>query len=328
MVEKLIKSIVESIQDNLQPAQIDRLQDVLKDVFQEYEIREKKEIVETGWREHLEIFLARKRTDGKSDGTIKQYRLHLEMMLKKLKKDIRQITEDDLLLYLDEYRQVRKVSNLYIDHIRLVFSSFFGWLQRKRYIQSNPAAGLEPIKYRKTVKKPFTAAQLEQLRCQCQTERDLAILELLYSTGVRVSELVGLNRDEISFQTGNIIVLGKGNKERETYLNAKAHVHLKRYLSSRTDSSPALFVSMRKSAERLSVAAIEDILRKLGHRAGIAKVHPHRFRRTAATDLLNMGMPIEQVKEFLGHSKLDTTMIYCVINQESVKFSHKKYMNA
>lgn len=327
-MEKLFKSIVKSMKNSLQPAQIERLQDVLKDVFQGYEIREKKEIAETGWREYLEIYLARKRTDGKSEGTIKQYRLHLEMVLSCLKKDIQQITEDDLLLYLDSYRQKRGVSNLYIDHIRLVFSSFFGWLQRKRYIQGNPAAGLEPIKYRKTVKKPFSAAQLEQLRCQCRTERDLAIMELLYSTGVRVSELVSLNREEISFQTSDVIVLGKGNKERETYLNAKAHVHLRQYLDSRTDDNPALFVGLRQPAERLSIAAIEDILRKVGKRAGIDKVHPHRFRRTAATDLLNMGMPIEQVKEFLGHSKLDTTMIYCTVSQENVRFSHKKYMNA
>lgn len=327
-MEKLIKSIVKSMKNSLQPAQIERLQTVLKDAFRGYEIREKKEIAETGWREYLEIYLARKRTDGKSEGTIKQYRLHLEMVLKCLKKDIQQITEDDLLLYLDSYRQNRGVSNLYIDHIRLVFSSFFGWLQRKRYIQGNPAAGLEPIKYRKTVKKPFSAAQLEQLRCQCQTERDLAIMELLYSTGVRVSELVSLNREEISFQTSDVIVLGKGNKERETYLNAKAHVHLRQYLDSRTDDNPALFVGLRQPAERLSIAAIEDILRKVGKRAGIDKVHPHRFRRTAATDLLNMGMPIEQVKEFLGHSKLDTTMIYCTVSQENVRFSHKKFMNA
>lgn len=327
-MQELIQAIVNSIRDSLQLEQVERLRAVLIEKLGDYEIREKREVEESGWREYLEIFLARKRADGKSEGTTKQYRLHLEMMLSYIKKEIQQITEDDLYLYLDSYRQIRKVSNIYLDHLRLVFSSFFGWLQRKKYLHSNPAAGLEPIKYRKTVKKPFTAAQLEQLRCKCQSERDLAIIELLYSTGVRVSELVALNRDEISFQTGDVVVLGKGNKERQTYLNAKAHVHLKQYLDSRIDSDEALFISVRQSGGRLSVAAVEEILRKLGRRAGIEKVHPHRFRRTAATDLLNMGMPIEQVKEFLGHSKLDTTMIYCTVSQENVRYSHKKFMNA
>lgn len=241
---------------------------------------------------------------------------------------IDKITENDLFVYLAKYKKERGVSNAYLDNIRLVFSSFFGWLNAKGYISKNPTMGLEPIKVEKRIKKPLSDEELEKLRRTCEQERDLALLEFLYSTGVRVSELVALNRQDIDFYGKNVIVYGKGSKERETYLTATSCMHLKAYLDSRQDANEALFVSNKKPYERLTVAGVEGILKKLGKSAGVEKVHPHRFRRTMATNALKKGMPLEEVKELLGHTKLDTTMIYCTVNKENVKHSHQKYMSA
>jgi len=249
-------------------------------------------------------------------------------MLQYLNKPVDEITEADLFLYISAYQKRRRVSNAYLDNIRLVFSSFFGWLSSKGYISRNPAAGLEPIKTEKRIKKPLSDIELEKLRRKCNIERDLALIEFLYSTGVRMSELVALNRQDIDFNSMDVIVYGKGSKEREAYLTAASCMHLKEYLDSRTDDNEALFVSLKAPHKRLTVAGIEEILRKLGRQTGIEKVHPHRFRRTMATNILNKGMPIEEVKELLGHVKLDTTLIYCQVSKENVKHSHRKYMSA
>lgn len=249
-------------------------------------------------------------------------------MLQCINKPIKEITEADLFMYISMYQKKRSVSNAYLDNIRLVFSSFFGWLNNKGYIPKNPAAGLDPIKTEKRIKKPLSDTELEKLRRKCKIERDLALLEFLYSTGVRVSELVALNRQDIDFNNMDVIVYGKGAKERETYLTAASCMHLKEYLDSRLDNNEALFVSLRSPHERLTVSGVEEILRRLGRQTGIEKVHPHRFRRTMATNILNKGMPIEEVKEILGHVKLDTTMIYCQVSRENVRHSHRKYMSA
>ena len=184
------------------------------------------------------------------------------------------------------------------------------------------------IKEVKRIKRPFTGEQMESMRSHCDQERDLALLEVLYSTAIRVGEVVKLNRSDIDFSDTGIIVFGKGNKERETYLNSKAFYHLKEYLKIRTDDNEALFVSSRKPYQRLTKAGIQNIFRNIGKKSGVEKVHPHRFRRTAATDLLRAGMPLEEVKEYLGHEKIDTTMIYCTVNQDNIKNSHQRYMSA
>lgn len=215
-----------------------------------------------------------------------------------------------------------------MNNIRLVFNSFFRWLQRRKIIDRNPVDGLEPIKYRQVVKKPLSPEELERVRCACERERDLAIVEFLYSSAVRVSELTALNRDDICWESDDVLVLGKGNKEREVYLNARAHFHLKQYLATRTDDNPALFVAEKAPHERLTRAGVEYIISRLGEMAGVTNVHPHRFRRTSATDLLRMGMPIEQVQELLGHVKIETTRIYCTVTREQVKASHRRYMAA
>lgn len=273
-------------------------------------------------------FLVRKRVEGRSEGTINQYNLHLRRMLQYINKPVKEITESDLFMYISMYKKRRKVSNVYLDNIRLVFSSFFGWLNNKGYIGKNPAAGLDPIKSEKRIKKPLSDTELEKLRRKCSMGRDLALIECLYSTGVRVSELIALNRKDIDFDGMKMIVYGKGAKERETYMTAASCMHLKEYLETRMDGNEALFVSLKAPHGRLTVAGVEEILRKLGRSTGIEKVHPHRFRRTMATNILNKGMPIEEVKEILGHVKLDTTMIYCQVNKENVRHHHRKYMSA
>ena len=277
---------------------------------------------------YLQVFLENFRQNGKSEGTIEQYRFHLSRMLSYIGRNVQEIEDDDLIDYMHKYKQLRKVSGRYLNSMRLVFNSFFRWLQRRKIIMRNPVDGLEPIKYRQVVKKPLSPEELERVRCACERERDLAIVEFLYSSAVRVSELTQLNREDIRWESDDVMVLGKGNKEREVYLNARAHYHLKLYLDSRTDDNPALFVSTRAPHERLTKAGVEHIVGEIGRMAGVENVHPHRFRRTAATDLLRMGMPIEQVQELLGHVKIETTRIYCTVTREQVRASHRRYMAA
>lgn len=310
---------------------MDELKNVLYCVLSGYEITERsRELrqVDGSWEEELGAFLVRKRVEGRSDGTIEQYQQHLRRMLQYINKPVKEITEADLFMYISMYKKKRNVSNVYLDNIRLVFSSFFGWLNNKGYISKNPAAGLDPIKKEKRLKKPLSDTELEILRRNCVIERDTALVEFLYSTGVRVSELIALNRQDIDFNNMRAVVYGKGAKEREAYLTAAASMHLKEYLDTRTDNNEALFVSLKQPHERLSVAGVEEILRRLGRETGIEKVHPHRFRRTMATNILHKGMPIEEVKEVLGHVKLDTTLIYCQVSRENVRHHHKKYMSA
>ena len=270
--------------------------------------------IEKSYIQYLQLFLVRKKTEGKSNRTLEQYQLHLSKLLQDLNKPLDKITEDDLFIYLARYQKTRNVSNTYLDNMRLVFSSFFTWCNNKGYISKNPTIGLEPIKKEKKIKKPFTDEELEKLRRTCIQERDLALIEFLYSTGVRASELITLNKDDIDFTSKNVIVYGKGNKEREVYLTATACLHLKEYLKTRDDDNEALFVTTRKPYNRLTVAGLEHILKNLGKSTGVEKCHPHRFRRTMATNVLRKGAPLEEVKELLGHTKLDTTMIYCTIN--------------
>lgn len=264
---------------------------------------------------------------GKSSGTIELYKFHISHFLSYVNKDVVHINDDDLYSYLYNYRHQRTVSNSYLNQLRLVLNGFFKWLIKKRVLGTNPVDSIDPIKCQKKVKKPFSAKEVEMLRSACESERDLAIIECLYSTAVRASELLQLNRSDISLSKDDIIVLGKGNKERITYLNARSHIHLQNYLTLRTDDNPALFVSSKSPHDRLTRRGLEDILNRIAMSANVEKVHPHRFRRTSATDLLNAGMPIEQVQELLGHKSIETTRIYCTISQEAVKHNHKRYMN-
>lgn len=331
MKDEVIMKVLSIMMDKINMDQIRELKSALYMALSGYDVSRKcTEVMRRneGYGEYLERYLARKKIEGKSVRALVNYRFHLLRMLQTVNKDIGDITEDDLFCYLTRYKQYRKVSNVCLDNMRLVFSAFFAWMNNKGYIRKNPAAGLEPIKVEKKLKKPLSDEELESIRRTCGQERDLALVEFLYSTGVRVSELAALNRNDVDFLDKSVVVYGKGGKERETYITLVSCYHLKEYLGSRTDENEALFVSIKAPHQRLTTAGIEDILRRIERKTGIEKVHPHRFRRTMATNVLKKGMPLEEVSELLGHTKLDTTMIYCTVSRENVKHSHQKYMSA
>ena len=331
MKDEIVMRVIQEMTSLLDQEQLGALKEAIRAVLCGYDIQKKEtaiRCVDQNGPDYLRTYLETIRQNGKSEGTIDQYRLHISRMLAYIGKDVQQIEDDDLIDYLHRYKQIRQVSGRYLNNLRLVFNSFFRWLQRRKVILRNPVDGLEPIKYRQTVKKPLSPEELEKVRCACERERDLAIVEFLYSSAVRVSELTRLNREDIRWESDDVMVLGKGNKEREVYLNARAHLHLRQYLDSREDDNSALFVTARAPHERLTRAGVEYIIAGLGRAAGVENVHPHRFRRTAATDLLRMGMPIEQVQELLGHVKIETTRIYCTVTREQVRASHRRYMLA
>lgn len=330
MKEQIVMDILREMTAILTQEQLMRLKEVVRVQLCGYDIRKKETALmrtDQNWLNYLKMYLDGFRQNGKSTGTIEQYNLHLSRMLSYVAKNVQDIEDDDLIAYMYKYRALRKVSNRYLNNMRLVFNCFFRWLQRRKVILRNPVDGLEPIKYRQVVKKPLSPEELEKVRCACERERDLAIVEFLYSSAVRVSELCQLNREDVSWQADDVLVLGKGNKEREVYLNARAHLHLRQYLESRNDNDPALFVSAKAPHQRLTRAGIRNILSRIGAIAGVENVHPHRFRRTSATDLLRMGMPIEQVQELLGHVKIETTRLYCTVTKEQVRASHRRYMS-
>lgn len=331
MKDKLRQEILQKIRSSLSDEQLDKLETVLDIVLYNYKVtQDSHEIIlrdNTNDR-LLQQFLSIKLVEGKSKRTIQHYRLVIRIMLDYFGRSVKEITSNDLRYYLARYQQDRNVNNNTLDGMRRVFSSFFNWLSDEEYIQRNPTKKLNRIKVDKVIRKPLTDEERERLRCACQVERDLAIIEFLYSTGVRVSEMIGLNRDNIKFLEHETVVRGKGAKERIVYLNASACLHLKRYLETRKDNNPALFVGIKAPHNRLSVDAVESVLRNLGQKAGIKKVHPHKYRRTAATNALNRGMPLQEVSMMLGHTKVETTMIYCAVEQESVKYNHRKYLSA
>lgn len=329
MKEEIVQEILKHLTD-LSTDQISHVKDAIRMVLCRYDIQAKEtslQIVNNSSLHYLNLYLASCEQAGKSQGTIEQYRYHLTRLLSYLNKDVGQITDDDLYMYMYRYRHERPVSAGYLNLLRLIYNGFFKWLIKKRKILLNPVDGIDAIKTRQTIKQPIKPTEMEQIRSTCKRERDLAIIECLYSSALRASELLRLNRSDISFSDDDIVVLGKGNKERVTYLNARAHVHLKRYLDSRTDDDPALFVSIKAPHRRLTRNGLEEIVRNIGRRADVSNVHPHRFRRTSATDLLNVGMPIEQVQELLGHKSIETTRRYCTVTREAVKHNHRRYMS-
>lgn len=331
MKDEIVSAVMREMMPLLNEGQLAALKEALRAKLCGYDIRKKETALmrtDQNGMNYMQVFLDSFRQNGKSEQTIEQYQGHIGRMLSYVGKNVQEIEDDDLIDYMHKYKQLRQVSGRYLNNMRLVFNSFFRWLQRRKVILRNPVDGLEPIKYRQVVKKPLSPEELEKVRCACERERDLAIVEFLYASAVRVSELTALNRDDICWQSDDVMVLGKGNKEREVYLNARAHLHLRQYLESRSDDNPALFVSAKAPHKRLTRAGVEHILAVLGRMAGVDNVHPHRFRRTSATDLLRMGMPIEQVQELLGHTKIETTRIYCTVTKEQVRSSHRRYMAA
>ena len=277
-------------------------------------------------QDYLQEFLDVKALEGCSKATIENYKFNLNKFLLGIGKDPTEIGTQDIRKYLADYKRERGVSNTTLDNMRRVFQSFFTWMHREGYIIKDPCAAVNKIRADKIIKNPYSDEEMELMREAAKNLREKAIIEVLYSTGMRIGELEKLNKDDIDFVNGKAIVFGKGAKEREVYFNVKAQLALKKYLENRNDTNEALFVGLQSPYNRLKVSTYEKILRELGGRCGV-HCHPHRFRRTCATILLNKGMPIQEVSKVLGHAKLETTMIYCEIDQQSVATNHRKYMN-
>lgn len=274
-----------------------------------------------------EEFLSAKQVEGCSERSVSYYSSTLDNLIKTLEKPFNQMETEDLRTYLSEYQKKNNASKQTIDNIRRILSSFFTWLEDEDYILKSPVRRIHKIKTMKQVKETYSDEALERLRDNCKTIRDLALIDMLASTGMRVGELVKLNRVDVDFVNRECVVLGKGSKERVVYFDARTKLHLQNYLNSRTDENEALFVSLLEPHNRLEIAGVEIMLRKLGRSLEINKVHPHKFRRTLATRAIDKGMPIEQVQKLLGHQKIDTTMEYAIVDQQNVKNSHKKYLS-
>lgn len=274
-----------------------------------------------------EEFLSAKQVEGCSERSVNYYSSTLDNLINALEKPFNQIETEDLRIYLSEYQKKNDASKQTIDNIRRILSSFFTWLEDEDYILKSPVRRIHKIKTMKQVKETYSDEALERLRDNCKTIRDLALIDMLASTGMRVGELVKLNRVDVDFVNRECVVLGKGSKERVVYFDARTKLHLQNYLNSRTDDNEALFVSLLEPHNRLEIAGVEIMLRKLGRSLEINKVHPHKFRRTLTTRAIDKGMPIEQVQKLLGHQKIDTTMEYAIVDQQNVKNSHKKYLS-
>lgn len=331
MKNQVITEITRQMLPYLDNAQMEHLQEVLQHCLWNIEItssgKSNELFVRETNEEMLEMFLSAKRVEGCSEKTLRYYETSLLRMFSEVDMHVTKMKTDDLRNYLSEYQQRTQCSRGNIDNIRRILSSFFAWLEDENYILKSPVRRIHKIRSCKTVKETYTDEALETMRDQCGSIRDLAMIDLLASTGMRVGELVHLNKDDIDFENRECVVFGKGSKERPVYFDARTKIHLKNYLDSRKDDNPALFVSMLSPYNRLEISGVEVRLRKLGRRLGINKVHPHKFRRTLATRAIDKGMPIEQVQRLLGHAKIDTTMQYAMVNQNNVKISHRKYIS-
>ncbi|GJG68737.1 integrase [Prevotella lacticifex] len=302
----------------------------IKDVLAKYEINKRTSNEERREKENTELldtFLSAKKIEGCSDKTIHYYQSSIDKLLNGLSKCIKEICTNDIRRYLAEIQEENNLSKVTIDNLRRIFSSFFSWLEDEDYIAKSPVRRIHKVRTDTLVKEVLSDENIETLRDSCNELRDLAMIDLLLSTGVRVGELVKMNRADIDFQERQCKVFGKGNKEREVYFNARTKIHLQRYLESRTDDNPALFVTLSKPHTRLTISGVEVRLRKMGKDVHIDKVHPHKFRRTLATMAIDRGMPIEQVQKLLGHVRIDTTLHYAMVNQQNVKIAHRKYIN-
>ena len=329
MKENIIQAIVAKMQRNLDSRQMAQLKTVLASELHNVEIIEKADCLSKQSQENehlLNSFISAKKIEGCSDKTLAYYRNTIDRLLVVLSVAICHITTTDIRSYLSEYQEEHQSSKVTIDNMRRIFSSFFSWLEDEDYIAKSPVRRIHKVKTDSLVKEVLSDEQLEQLRDSCTNKRDLALIDILSSTGIRVGELVKLNRDDIDFHERQCVVFGKGNKERIVYFNARTKLHLQQYLDARIDNNPALFVSLHSPYTRLTISGVEVRIRKMGQSLSMTKVHPHKFRRTLATMAIDKGMPIEQVQRLLGHVRIDTTLHYAIVNQNNVKLAHKKYL--
>ena len=326
MKEELITEIEQQMLRVLDNSQLEALHRTLRLCFENYEIAGQSEPVADD-KDYVELFLSAKRIEGRSEKSLVYYKNTITKLLEAVSKEVKHITTDDLREYLANYQEQHGSSKVTIDNIRRILSSFFGWLEDEDYIIKSPVRRIHKVKTGKTVKETYSDEELEMMRDSCTEARDLAMIDLLASTGMRVGEMVLLNRDDVNFAERECVVFGKGDKERIVYFDARTKMHLQSYLDSRTDDNPALFVTLNAPYSRMKIGGIEVRLRNIGKKLGISKVHPHKFRRTLATMAIDKGMPIEQLQQLLGHQRIDTTLQYAMVKQSNVKLAHKKYIS-
>ena len=326
MKQNFINDVVQGMLPFLNNAQAEKLQEVLHHTLFDYNVIENEDTGNLSEQNLVELFLAAKRIEGCSEKSLKYYEATINSMLNELKKDIKHIVTDDIRTYLTDYQTRKQSSRVTIDNIRRILSSFFTWLEDEDYILKSPVRRIHKVKTGTNIKETYSDETLELMRDNCTELRDLAMIDLLASTGMRVGEMVLLNREDIDFNERECVVFGKGDKERIVYFDARTKIHLQNYLNSRTDDNPALFVSLNNPHRRLQISGVEVRLRQHGKRLGLNKVHPHKFRRTLATMAIDKGMPIEQLQQLLGHRRIDTTLQYAMVKQSNVKIAHRKYI--
>ena len=327
MKEELMTTVMQQMLPYLDNAQLKQLRRVLEQTLFHYDIiGAEKKPEEDDSNNLIAMFITAKRIEGCSEKTLKYYQATIDTMVSSIGKNIRHILTEDLRTYLTEYQNKNRSSRVTIDNIRRILSSFFSWLEDEDYIIKSPVRRIHKVKTASNIKETYSDEDLERMRDNCEELRDLAMIDMLASTGMRVGEMVLLNRGDINFAERECVVFGKGDKERVVYFNARAKLHLQEYLDSRTDDNPALFVTLRAPHERIKIGGIEHRLREMGSRLNISKVHPHKFRRTLATMAIDKGMPIEQLQRLLGHKRIDTTLQYAMVKQSNVKTAHRKYI--
>ena len=327
MKEELMTTVMQRMLPYLDNAQLKQLRQVLEQTLFHYDIIGAEIKPEEDDSNNLiAMFITAKRIEGCSEKTLKYYQATIDAMVSSIGKNIRHILTEDLRTYLTKYQNKNRSSRVTIDNIRRILSSFFSWLEDEDYIIKSPVRRIHKVKTASNIKETYSDEDLERMRDNCEELRDLAMIDMLASTGMRVGEMVLLNRADINFAERECVVFGKGDKERVVYFNARAKLHLQEYLDSRTDDNPALFVTLRAPHERIKIGGIEHRLREMGSRLNISKVHPHKFRRTLATMAIDKGMPIEQLQRLLGHKRIDTTLQYAMVKQSNVKTAHRKYI--
>ena len=326
MKQKIVAAVLQGMLPYLNNAQVEKLQEVLLHALWDYDISLSDGKAEKQEQDLLALFLAAKRIEGCSEKSLKYYQATTQAMLDGIEKPIKEIVTEDIRQYLTSYQRERHSSRVTIDNIRRILSSFFSWLEDEDYILKSPVRRIHKVKTASNIKETYSDETLELMRDSCSEMRDLAMIDLLASTGMRVGEMVLLNRDDVDFAERECVVFGKGDKERMVYFDARTKLHLQAYLESRSDNNPALIVSLKAPFNRLSIGGVETRLRELGRQLGVHKVHPHKFRRTLATMAIDKGMPIEQLQQLLGHKRIDTTLQYAMVKQSNVKLAHRKYI--
>lgn len=326
----IVRRIIEDMKPYLNQRQITELNQSLMFNLEDVELVHKEKPFDEDYKKEnkrlFESFLDSKKLEGRSDNTLHYYRTTLEKLLASFDKPLQNVTTNDIREWLLLYKETG-VSNTTVNNVRRIFSSFFGWLEAEEYILRDPMRRIHRVKEEYQIKKPFSEWEIERLRVHLKDSvRDRAMFELLLSTGMRLTELRGLNQGDVDFSEREIIVFGKGAKQRIVYFDERTSLFLNKYLESRDDDNPALFVTINNPHERLGKTGIGTTVREWGRNTNIENVHPHRFRRTMATRALRAGMPIEQIQVILGHSSIETTRIYAKVNQDDVKYAHRKYV--